>query len=176
MTDEGIIVENVEWPTPVTIPYPPLMTYGYEGDVIFPFKVFRATNADLSTISLKFSFLICADICIPEEAQLEIDLSTAKPSAMLEESIKQLPVTFITTNTIASSDAIRIKFQAPHSFSKAYFFPRETDLFSYTPEQELSQIDEQTFQILVPSLTSDVGNVSGILSLDGRGYQVQETF
>ena len=30
--DEGIIVENVEWPTPVTIPYPPLMTFGYEGD------------------------------------------------------------------------------------------------------------------------------------------------
>ena len=175
VTDEGIIVENVEWPTPVTIPYPPLMTYGYEGDVIFPFKVFRATDAELSTVSLKFSFLICADICIPEEAQVEIDLSTAKPSAMLDEAIKQLPVTFITTKTIASSDAMRIEFQAPHSFSKAYFFPRETDLFSYTSEQDLSQIDERTFQILVPSLASDISSFSGILSLDGRGYQVKES-
>ena len=42
MLMQGVIVENVEWPTPVNIPYPPLMTFGYEGDVVFPFKVFRA--------------------------------------------------------------------------------------------------------------------------------------
>ena len=56
--DEGVIVENVEWPTPITIPYPPLMTFGYEGDVVFPFKVFRAIDSDLSSISLDFDFLI----------------------------------------------------------------------------------------------------------------------
>ena len=37
--DEGVIIENVDWPTPQTIPYPPLMTFGYEGDVVFPFQV-----------------------------------------------------------------------------------------------------------------------------------------
>ncbi len=91
----------VEWPTPVTIPYPPLMTYGYEGDVIFPFKVFRAIDSDLSIVSLKFSFLICSDICIPEEAEIKYDLSTAKPSLMLEQTIKNLPIDFLDTKTIS---------------------------------------------------------------------------
>ena len=36
---EGMIIENVSWPTPQLIPYPPLMTYGYEGVLILPFKV-----------------------------------------------------------------------------------------------------------------------------------------
>ena len=58
LASDGVIIENVEWPTPTTIPYPPLMTYGYEGDVIFPFKVFRSVDSELSTIDLKLSFLI----------------------------------------------------------------------------------------------------------------------
>ena len=44
---DGTVVENVQWPTPVTIPYPPLMTCGYEGDVVFPLKVFRSLDSPL---------------------------------------------------------------------------------------------------------------------------------
>ena len=173
--DEGIIIENVEWPTPVTIPYPPLMTYGYEGDVIFPFKVFRAIDADLSIVSLKFSFLICADICIPEEAELSIDLSTAKPSQMLEQTIQNLPINFLDTKTSASDETITIKFQAPAIFSEAYFFPREDGLFTYTSVQDLKQIDDEIFEIAIPALTSEIESFSGILRLDEQGYQVKET-
>ena len=44
---EGFIIENVSWPTPELIPYPPLMTYGYEDYVLFPFQVFRAADSRL---------------------------------------------------------------------------------------------------------------------------------
>jgi thiol:disulfide interchange protein len=172
--NEGIIIENVEWPTPVTIPYPPLMTYGYEGDVIFPFKVFRAIDSDLAIVSLKFSFLICADICIPEEAELNIDLSTAKPSLMLEQAINNLPIDFLDTKTSVSGETIKIQFQAPKMFSEAYFFPREDGLFTYTSVQDLNQIDNQTFEITIPTLTSEIESFSGILRLDNQGYQVKE--
>ena len=173
--DEGIIIENVEWPTPVTIPYPPLMTYGYEGDVIFPFKVFRAIDSDLSIVSLKFSFLICADICIPEEAELSIDLSTAKPSLMLEQTIENLPINFLDTKISASDETITIQFQAPKVFSEAYFFPREDGLFNYTSAQDLNQIDGKNFEITIPTLASEIESFSGILRLDEKGYQVKET-
>ena len=173
--DEGIIIENVEWPTPVTIPYPPLMTYGYEGDIIFPFKVFRAIDSDLSIVSLKFSFLICADICIPEEAELSIDLSTAKPSLMLEQTIENLPINFLDTKISASDETITIQFQAPKVFSEAYFFPREDGLFNYTSAQDLNQIDGKNFEITIPTLASEIESFSGILRLDEKGYQVKET-
>ena len=145
-----------------------------KGDVIFPFKVFRAIDSDLSIVSLKFSFLICSDICIPEEAELNIDLSTAKPSLMLEQTIKNLPIDFLDTKTSVSDETIKIQFQAPKMFSEAYFFPREDGLFTYTSVQDLNQIDNQTFEISIPALTSEIESFSGILRLDSQGYQVKE--
>ena len=79
-TDAGVIIENVSWPTPQTIPYPPLMTFGYEGDVVFPFQVFRSLDTKLTEIILDFDFLICADICIPEQATLTLDLTSVSSS------------------------------------------------------------------------------------------------
>ena len=102
--DQGVIVENVEWPTPVTIPYPPLMTFGYEGDVVFPFKVFRAIDSDLSSISLDFDFLICADICIPEKASLSLDLSSATPNSMVDAAIAKLPTNFLDTQSVVEGE------------------------------------------------------------------------
>ena len=107
---EGVIVENVEWPTPITIPYPPLMTFGYEGDVVFPFKVFRAIDSDLSSITVDFNFLICADICIPEKASLTLDLSSALPNFLVDEAIKNLPTDFVQTQSVVEGDNLKITF------------------------------------------------------------------
>ena len=65
--------------TPITIPYPPLMTYGYEGDIVFISSILLQ-ETELKTISVDFNFLICADICIPESASLSLDLSSASAS------------------------------------------------------------------------------------------------
>ena len=174
LVSDGVIIENVEWPTPTTIPYPPLMTYGYEGDVIFPFKVFRSVDSELSTIHLKLSFLICADICIPEEANLSIDLSSTNPSTILDDAIDELPVDFIAINTLVGADEIHLQFKAEQEVTEAYFFPREDNLFAYEAKQDLTQLDEQTFQLTLPTLNLNIESYSGILSLDGQGYQVQE--
>ena len=174
LASDGVIIENVEWPTPTTIPYPPLMTYGYEGDVIFPFKVFRSVDSELSTIHLKLSFLICADICIPEEANLSIDLSSTNPSTILDDAIDELPVDLIAINTLVGADEIHLQFKAEQEVTEAYFFPREDNLFAYEAKQDLTQLDEQTFQLTLPTLNLNIESYSGILSLDGQGYQVQE--
>ena len=172
--DQGIIVENVEWPTPVTIPYPPLMTFGYEGDVVFPFKVFRAIDSNLSKINLEFDFLICADICIPEKASLSLDLSTALPDSLVDEAIKSLPVDFIQTQSIVDGDHLTIKFKSSQPVSNAYLFPREDNLFAYTPTQKWNRLSEDTYEIAVPVLNDEVGSFSGILRINDEGFQVKE--
>ena len=161
LASDGVIIENVEWPTPTTIPYPPLMTYGYEGDVIFPFKVFRSVDSELSTIDLKLSFLICADICIPEEANLSIDLSSTNPSTILDDAIDELPVDFIAINTLVGADEIHLQFKAEQEVTEAYFFPREDNLFAYEAKQDLTQLDEQTFQLTLPTLNLNIESYSG---------------
>ena len=172
--DQGIIVENVEWPTPVTIPYPPLMTFGYEGDVVFPFKVFRAIDSNLSKINLEFDFLICADICIPEKASLSLDLSTALPDSLVDEAIKSLPVDFIQTQSVVEGDHLKIKFKSSQPVSNAYLFPREDNLFAYTPTQKWNRLSEDTYEIAVPILNDEVGSFSGILRINDEGFQVKE--
>ena len=172
--DQGIIVENVEWPTPVTIPYPPLMTFGYEGDVVFPFKIFRAIDSNLSKINLEFDFLICADICIPEKASLSLDLSTALPDSLVDEAVKSLPADFIQTQSVVEGDHLKIKFKSSQPVSNAYLFPREDNLFAYTPTQKWNRLSEDTYEIAVPILNDEVGSFSGILRINDEGFQVKE--
>ncbi len=175
-TDEGVIVENVQWPTPITIPYPPLMTYGYEGDIVFPFQVFRSQETELKTISVDFNFLICADICIPESASLSLDLSSASPSKILDNQINNLPTKTINTNSSIEGDNLVISFQSTESFSNAYLFPRESGNFFYPENQLLKQIDDTNYKISIPLLDSKLSAFSGILSLDGNGFQIKEQF
>lgn len=175
-TDEGVIVENVQWPTPITIPYPPLMTYGYEGDIVFPFQVFRSQETELKTISVDFNFLICADICIPESASLSLDLSSASPSEILDTQINNLPTKTINTNSSIEGDNLVISFQSTESFSNAYLFPRESGNFFYPENQLLEQIDDTNYKISIPLLDSKLSAFSGILSLDGNGFQIKEQF
>ncbi|MDG2346636.1 MAG: protein-disulfide reductase DsbD family protein, partial [SAR86 cluster bacterium] len=172
--NEGIIVENVQWPTPVTIPYPPLMTFGYEGDVVFPFKVFRSLDSELESISLELNFLICADICIPESASLTLDLSSATPSPLVNEAVKNLPTDFIRTTSQSDQENLRVSFSFSEPIESAYLFPKQEDLFVYMPAQKLAQLNEETYELTLPLLNSEVGGFSGILSINGEGFQVEE--
>ena len=173
-TDAGVIIENVSWPTPQTIPYPPLMTFGYEGDVVFPFQVFRSLDTKLTEIILDFDFLICADICIPEQATLTLDLTSVSSSDLLDQAIDNLPTKLVKTKSTISEDELKVVFRSPKEFSTAYIFPREGDLFAYTPNQTISQIDENTFEITLPLVQDGIESFSGIISLDGQGFQFEE--
>ena len=173
-TDAGVIIENVSWPTPQTIPYPPLMTYGYEGDIVFPFQVFRSLDTELTEISLDFDFLICADICVPEQAKLTLNLTSASSSDLLDQAINNLPTKLVKTKSTISGDELKVVFQSPKEFSTAYIFPREGNLFAYTPNQEITPIDENTFEITLPLYQDGVESFSGIISLDGQGFQFEE--
>ena len=173
-TDAGVIIENVSWPTPQTIPYPPLMTFGYEGDVVFPFQVFRSLDTELTEISLDFDFLICADICIPEQATLTLDLTSASSSDLLDQAIDNLPTKLVKTTSAISGDELKVVFQSPKEFSSAYIFPREGNLFVYTPNQAITAIEDNIFEITLPLAQEEVESFSGIISLDGQGFQFEE--
>ena len=173
---QGVIVENVEWPTPITIPYPPLMTFGYEGDVVFPFKVFRAIDSDLSSITVDFNFLICADICIPEKASLTLDLSSAIPNFLVDEAIKNLPTDFVQTQSVVEGDNLKITFNSSQPINSAYFFPRQDNLFAYAPTQQLISLEDNAYEIAIPVLNDEVDSFSGILSINGEGFQIEEKF
>ena len=93
-------VSEVLWPAPELIPYPPLMTYGYEDFVIFPFVVNllnestysdQDNTADNLDIEAYIDFLICADICVPENAYIKTSLSKMSEDIQLDNWLDRVP-------------------------------------------------------------------------------------
>ena len=70
---KGWKIDQNLWPGPQTIEYPPLMTYGYENEVVFPFNL-EITDLKDNETDINIKFLVCDDICVPEEANLKLIL------------------------------------------------------------------------------------------------------
>ncbi len=70
---QGARVGEIQWPAPEAIPFAMLVNYGYSGEVLFPIEVTAPANArpgETLTFTADAYWLVCSDVCIPEEAQL----------------------------------------------------------------------------------------------------------
>ena len=83
---EGFQASEILWPSPVLIPYPPLMTYGYEDFVIFPIKIKLPKNTTSGSFSADIDFLICDDICVPERAFIETTFAELNTDSDLDNA------------------------------------------------------------------------------------------
>jgi thiol:disulfide interchange protein DsbD len=79
---------DFKFPAPYAVPLGPLMNYAYEHEVVLPFDVKIAADAkpgDILSIGGKFDYLICADICIPEDVTLTAAMPIEKTLATSDE-------------------------------------------------------------------------------------------
>ena len=81
---------EIVWPTPRRLPLGSLMNYGYEGQVLLPVALKVPANArpgDTVNLKAEAGFLVCKDICIPEQASLtlavKIAIGVPKPDTAL---------------------------------------------------------------------------------------------
>ena len=82
----GAAVGGIEWPTPERLPEGPLMAYGYTGEVVLPLRVTPAAGAASGaalSVEAEANWLVCATICVPEQARFRLVLrpGEAAPSA-----------------------------------------------------------------------------------------------
>src|SRR3990167_4039788 len=76
----GWTAGDIVWPAPQRQPTGPLMNYGYHDEVLLPVPITVPASArpgETVTLKAAASFLVCADICIPEDAVLTITLPVA---------------------------------------------------------------------------------------------------
>ena len=64
----------IVWPTPQRTAEGQLMTYAYTGDLLLPFTVTPGQDADGMTVQAHAQWLVCKDICVPEEGDFRLDL------------------------------------------------------------------------------------------------------
>ena len=82
---EGFSAGPIEWPYPKPLPLGPLMNFGYDGEVLHLVKLQTPTSLKSSsniTLKAKAEWLVCSDVCIPESADLSIDLPVVGSSPL----------------------------------------------------------------------------------------------
>ena len=73
----GSQVSAFDWPVPLRIPVGPLVSFGFEGELLLPLTFMPPVTAkpgDSLTLRARASWLVCKDVCIPESADLELSL------------------------------------------------------------------------------------------------------
>jgi thiol:disulfide interchange protein len=73
----GFTAGDIVWTTPHRFEIPPLVNYGYGGQALHLINI--KAPADLKAgvpvvLSAKASWLVCADVCIPQDADLQVKL------------------------------------------------------------------------------------------------------
>ena len=96
---EGWSEGEMVWPAPRTYPLGPLTNYGYEGSVTLPVPVTVPADAPAGTVTItgEGTWLVCEDICIPEDAAFELTLevgasqSDAEGAALIDAAYDAAP-------------------------------------------------------------------------------------
>ena len=86
----GLTAGAIEWPAPHRFDLPPLVNYGYAGQVLHLVPISAAH--DLATaaplvLRAKASWLVCADICVPESADLQVQVPSSKSAGTIDASV-----------------------------------------------------------------------------------------
>ena len=73
---EGVVAGAIRWPAPMAISVPPLMNYGFEGPTILVTELKVPTDFKSSELNIKakVDWLVCKEVCIPADAQFELNL------------------------------------------------------------------------------------------------------
>ena len=77
---QGITAGEVAYPSPERIPVGPLVNFGFHGSPIFLIPISVPASAAPGTVldfSLDATWLICEDVCIPEDASFRISVPVA---------------------------------------------------------------------------------------------------
>ena len=153
---EGFTVKSLEWPYPERISEEHLVVYGWHGTKTFLAEIYADESVQTGrsvTIGADISWLVCADVCVPGDAGVQIDLPVKSSPAqtnteLLEffaEAGTELPIKNIGWNFSASvnNNELTIRAEIPDWFKgelkDIYFFPYQTGFVRYSGSQTFQQ-------------------------------------
>ncbi|MEL6686471.1 MAG: thioredoxin family protein [Pseudomonadota bacterium] len=145
---ETVSTGDIVWPLPAPIPTGPIINYGFEGAPLFPVPFTVADDAPIGSlieVQADVYYLVCKDICIPEDGTLRLVLQVAETSeindtnaAAIAEAIDTAPRAIEAQGAMqANEGALSIQFaDLPEGdFSEAYFFPYDNTILTHSDPQ-----------------------------------------
>lgn len=124
-----------EFPTPIAWTDPGgLQGYGYAGEVIFPATLTvpaSTTPGQEVEVTLAANYLICRDVCLPEQATASVKLSVSPDASetdseaekALEEARAAVPEESRSAEMTADGDRVELTVPMPADAKNVGFFP-----------------------------------------------------
>ena len=147
---EGVTSGEITWPLPQAIPTGPIVNYGFEGTPLFPVPLTLSSDLKVGqsiVIEADAYYLVCKDICIPESAELSLQIQIGEPQLnerwnnLITLAKRRAPKEGSIRGTIGpASEKIQIGFtNLPEGrFEKAFFFPYKQGVVLPASPQEVS--------------------------------------
>jgi thiol:disulfide interchange protein len=188
---QGITAGPLQFPVPMRLPVGPLMDFGYENEVLFPFTLNAApdVNTGPATLHAHVDWLVCREVCIPGKADLEISRTVADaagaaidPDASLfarlgDKLPKPLPpgdkLGFVPT-----ANGFKLTVETGQREMQAAYFPADQDVLDNPAPQNVTPTAKGfTLELKKdPNTTSPPAQLRGLIELSGgRSYDIVAT-
>jgi thiol:disulfide interchange protein len=89
----GLTAGDIVWPAPHRFEIPPLVNYGYAKHVLHLVKITAAGDLKAGAplaLAAKASWLVCSDVCIPESADLQLQLPVKPAGGAVDAGVAPL--------------------------------------------------------------------------------------
>ena len=193
---DGFRAGPLEFPAPERLPLGPLMDYGYENEVLFPFQIdvtSGQTSGSTITLDANVNWLVCREVCIPEKAQLEEKLDVLSRAGgdtslyfgpdqdLWNRLANQVPrpLPYGDTAIFASTaTGFRLTVSTGQRETQAQFFPEDQNLVDNPAPQTVTATATGFVLDLKKdaNLKASPAQLNGVVELaGGRNYEISAT-
>jgi thiol:disulfide interchange protein DsbD len=172
LTIDGVTQSPIDWPTPSRVAEGPVMTYAYTGEVLLPVTVTATTGA----IKAHANWLVCKDICVPEEGDFSLNLAAGTPGPSAQAGLfaahdRAVPRASPWTARISPDGTLFV--QGPElttaTVTDAWFIPDQAERIQDDAAQPLSvRAGGFTLALKPAKGFGTARNLSGVLSVRDR--------
>lgn len=180
---------DIVWPAPKRLPVGPLMDYGYEGEVYLPIPITAPRSAPVgrsATLKAAVSLLVCKDVCVPEDATVQLDLAVAPSGGGVTDpaiaaALAAAPRPPPLKGALAVQGArLKLAVASPAlrgpQVEDAYFFPYDSTVLDNAKPQAIDRGPRGVTLSLAAGYAFTKGtppsSLKGVLEIDGRAYEV----
>ncbi len=169
----GARAGGIAFPAPERLREGPFTSYAYTGEVLLPVT---AVEDKAAAITAHATWLVCATVCVPEDATFHLDLPAGTGAPGAQASLFQVndartprPSPF----AAHVSPGGMLWLDAPHlSLKAAQFFPAEAGVIDQGAPQVLHVSADRVSLALRP-LKPPVTSLAGVLELTDTGGQTE---
>ncbi|MGD0155440.1 MAG: thioredoxin family protein [Terracidiphilus sp.] len=190
----GVTAGALQFPAPRRLPLGPLMDFGYENEVLFPFsfQVADSLKQGPAVLHAKINWLVCREVCIPGKAQLDENVQllrgapmagpvSAVDQALWDRLANSVPPALPSSDTAVfqpTQTGFRLAVSTGQRETQAVFFPEDENIIDNPAPQPVAPLKTGLVLDLKKdaNLTASPTQLRGVLELSGgRNYEIAAT-